>query len=211
MIGYGDDETYDERIRCGRHGRRDAGASPGQGPGVVCSRADIDDDDDGDDDDEYEHGGSRRLLRRRAGQAAYDDIHLAWAEGLAEDQPRNERRQQGQVHGDVAIVSRRFRQLHAAQGRRGGDDAGDPRRRGVVVHRLLVVAVIVIVERFRERATATADARSRHRIGCRAVDPGDVRQQRRRPRQRRSAVRCHAYDVEIDGDVHVAQVVRRYW
>lgn len=90
MIGYGDDETCDERIRCGRHGRRDAGASSGQGPGVVCSRAD-----DDDDDDEYEYNGDdRRFLRRRARQANYDDIHLARAEGLAQDQSRDERRQQ---------------------------------------------------------------------------------------------------------------------
>lgn len=73
MIGH--DEACDERIRCGRHGRRDASAPSGQDPGAVLSRIDIDGDgDDGDDDidgnnddDEHEHDDDRRLLPRRAG------------------------------------------------------------------------------------------------------------------------------------------------
>lgn len=66
MTGHGDDEACDERIRCGRHGRRDASAPPGQDPGVILSRID-DAGDDNDDDDEHEHGNDRRLLHRRAG------------------------------------------------------------------------------------------------------------------------------------------------
>lgn len=73
MIGHGNDEACDERIRCGRHGRCDASAPSDQDPGVVLSRIDVDDgddndDDDGDDnDDEHEHGDDCRLLHRRAG------------------------------------------------------------------------------------------------------------------------------------------------
>ena len=80
MIGHGNDEACDERIRCGRHGRRDAGASPGEDPGVVLSRisadggGDVDDDNDDDDDDdddddvdEREYDDRRRCLHGRAG------------------------------------------------------------------------------------------------------------------------------------------------
>jgi len=93
----GHDETCDERIRCGRHGRRDAGASPSQDPGVVrswgASWGDYDGGvDDGDADDrECNNGGERR---RRARQANHidDNVALAGAEGLAEDgQSRGER------------------------------------------------------------------------------------------------------------------------
>jgi len=73
MIGRDGDEACDKRIRCGRHGRRDAGASSDQDPGAICSRTNVndgvngdgdaidvdnDDDDDNDDDnddDKYEH------------------------------------------------------------------------------------------------------------------------------------------------------------
>lgn len=68
MIGHGNDEACDERIRCGRHGRRDASAPSDQDPGVVLFRVDVDGgDDNDDDDDEHEHGDDRRLLHRRAG------------------------------------------------------------------------------------------------------------------------------------------------
>jgi len=75
MIGHGNDEACDERIRCGRHGRRDASASPGEDPGVVLSRInadggdddDVDDDNDDDDDDVDEHEYDRRYLHRRIG------------------------------------------------------------------------------------------------------------------------------------------------
>ncbi|EZA49783.1 hypothetical protein X777_11655 [Ooceraea biroi] len=98
------DETCDERIRCGRHGRRDAGAPPSQDPGVVRFWPDGGDDDDGggDDDDgdddndgdtddcECDNGERQRMLRRRANHD--DNVPLAGAEGLAKDgQSRSER------------------------------------------------------------------------------------------------------------------------
>jgi len=93
----GHDETCDERIRCGRHGRRDAGASPGQDPGVVrsWSGGDYDVSDAIGDADDRECDDRECERRRRAGQANHvdvDNVALAGAEGFPEDgQSRGER------------------------------------------------------------------------------------------------------------------------